>query len=83
VILLWNDIILELYSLVRNMIWLDDYAWIWHWHGCGFKPWRTQIKLIFCYFWFWLEFEGLKETLADMAAKSGCKTVNNETMNGH
>ena len=30
VILLWNDIILKLYSLARNMNWFDGYAWIWH-----------------------------------------------------
>jgi len=60
---LWNDIILELYSLARNMNWLDGYAWIWHWYGYGFKPWTTQIKLYFCYFGFLLEFEGLRETL--------------------
>jgi len=24
-------------------------------------------------FWFWLEFEGLKKTLAEVATKSGCK----------
>jgi len=26
---------------------LNDLALIWHWHGCGFKLWRTQIKLYF------------------------------------
>jgi len=30
------------------MNWLDGCALIWHWHGYGFKPWRTQIKLYFC-----------------------------------
>jgi len=28
------------------MNWHDGLALMWH--GCGFKPWRTQIKL---YFW--------------------------------
>jgi len=32
------------------MNWLDGLALTWHWHGCGFKPWRAQIKLYFCYF---------------------------------
>jgi len=31
----------------------------------GFKPWRTQIKL---YFWPWLEYEKLIETLDEWAA---------------
>jgi len=25
------------------MNWHDDLALTWHWHGWGFKPWRTQI----------------------------------------
>jgi len=53
------------------MNWLDGYAWIWHWYGYGFKPWRTQIKLSFCYFGFWVEFEGFRETLDAWAAKGG------------
>jgi len=28
-----------------------------------------------------MELEGLKETLTELAAKSGCKTTHNETMN--
>jgi len=32
---------------------------------------EPKLNFIFCYFWFWTEFEGLKETLADMAAKGG------------
>jgi len=35
---------------------------------------EPKLNFIFCYFWFWTEFEGLKETLADMAAKGGWKT---------
>jgi len=27
------------------MNWIDGLALIWHVHGCGFKPWRTWIKL--------------------------------------
>ena len=46
--MLWNNIICELYELARNMNWLDGLALIWYWHGCGFKSWRTQIKLYFC-----------------------------------
>jgi len=53
------------------MNWYDGLALIWLWHGCGFKPWKTQIKLHFCYFWLWLEFEGLRKTLVGMAAKGG------------
>jgi len=30
-----------------------------------------------------MELEGLKETLTELATKSGCKTAHNETMNGH
>jgi len=30
-----------------------------------------------------MELEGLKETLTELAAKNGCKTTHNETMNGH
>jgi len=37
--MLWNDIILELYLLARNMNWLDGLALTWHWNGGGFKPW--------------------------------------------
>jgi len=25
------------------MNWYDGLALTWHVHGCGFKPWRTQI----------------------------------------
>jgi len=31
----------------------------------------------------WLEFQGLKKTLAEVATESGCKTDHKETMNGH
>jgi len=30
------------------MNWLNGCALILHWHGCGFKSWRTRIKLYFC-----------------------------------
>jgi len=30
------------------MNWLDGLTLTWYWHGCGFKFWRTQIKLYFC-----------------------------------
>jgi len=39
------------------MNWHDGLALTWHWHGCGFKSWRLQIKPYFCYFWFWIENE--------------------------
>jgi len=41
------------------MNWHDGLALILQLHSCGFKPWRTQIKHSFCYFWLWLEYEGL------------------------
>jgi len=47
------------------MNWLDGLALTWHWHGCGFKSWRTLFKLnfIFANFSFGFEYEELKETI--------------------
>jgi len=43
------------------MNWHDGLSLTWHLYGCGFKPWRTQIKTYFCYFWFWIEYDRVEE----------------------
>jgi len=54
------------------MNWHDGLTLIWHLCGCGFKPWRIQIKPYFCYFWFWIEYERVEE---NPSSQGGWKTI--------
>jgi len=64
------------------MNWLDGLTLTWHWNGDRFKPWRTQIKtLFFWYFWSWLEYEKLRENPSCMAIERWLENSHNEIVN--